>query len=41
MCLELMTIALGAVAAFCELFGDRANFHLNADDLDAIEWLGA
>lgn len=41
MTLELMIIALGAVAAFCEWFGPRAGFILDADDLDRIEWLGA
>ena len=38
--LEIMIIALGAVAAFCELYGNRAAFILDADDHDAIEWLG-
>ena len=38
--LALLTIALGAVAAFAEIFGERANFILTADDLDRIEFEG-
>jgi hypothetical protein len=38
--LAAYVLALGAVAAFCELFGERANFLLTADDHDAIEFEG-
>lgn len=41
MALEIMVIALGAVAALCEVIGERANFLLTADDLEVIEWGGA
>lgn len=38
--LAALIYALGATAAFCEIFGERANFLLTADDHDAIEWEG-
>lgn len=41
MTLELMVIALGAMAALCEMIGERVNFLLTADDLEVIEWGGA
>jgi hypothetical protein len=39
--LEVFIIALGAVAAFSEIFGNRAAFILDADDHDLIECEGA
>lgn len=38
--LPVFVLILAGVAAFCELFGERANFLLTADDHDAIEFEG-
>lgn len=37
MTLEIMVIALGAVAALCEVIGERVNFLLTADDMEKLE----
>lgn len=38
MSLAVLTLALAAICALAEVFGDRANFHLTQDDLDQIDF---